>query len=119
MEIINITQSYSRKINHAIYGGNQFESSDHFVSLSAEVELGEDVVEVSKNLKEACELIVTRSIEDEISKMEGGIPAQEFESEMYNLVAGRGMDSNKYNSMSQRQKSYIQIIKRADKIKKT
>ncbi|MFZ2523673.1 MAG: hypothetical protein WAW92_04800 [Minisyncoccia bacterium] len=119
MQVLNITQSYSRKINHAIYGGNQFESSDHFVSLSAEVETGEDIVEVSDQLKKACELIVSRSIEDEISKMEGGISAKEFEDEMYNLVAGRGMDSNKYNSMSQRQKSYIQIIKRADKIKKT
>lgn len=78
MELTNITVSTSRKINHAIYGGEQFESSDHFVSLSADVEDGEDILAKHRELMAMCKEMANTSVSDEILKMQGGIAWSDF-----------------------------------------
>ena len=39
---MEITASYSRKLNHALYGGGDYENSDHFCSMKTETEEPED-----------------------------------------------------------------------------
>jgi hypothetical protein len=78
MELTTVTASTSRKINHAIYGGEQFESSDHFVSLSAEIESGEDVMAVHRELMLMCKEMANTSVADEILKFQGGLAWDKF-----------------------------------------
>jgi hypothetical protein len=78
MELTTITASTSRKINHAIYGGEQFESSDHFVSLSANVEDGEDPTKAHRELMLMCKEMANTSVSDEILRIQGGLPWTKF-----------------------------------------
>lgn len=112
MELTNITASYTRKLNHALYGGGNYESSDHFVSLSAELEDGEDVLKAHKELKNACEQMVTTAIEDEITSFSGGTTADDFYTYIRDMVARRPIDGDFYEECNQRQKAILQAVKR-------
>lgn len=112
MEITNITVSYSRKLNHAYYGGGQYEMSDHFVSLSADVEIGEDVIEAQKQLKEACREMIQKDVEDEITGLSGGLPWDEFELYLRDMVARRPITEEPYNRANKSQKMILQAAKR-------
>lgn len=112
MEISNITASYSRKINHALYGGGQYESSDHFCSLSGEVEIGEDIVASQKQLFELCKTMVETSIEGEISSFAGGLAPEDFYEFLRDLVARRPIDVELYYRCNRRQQAILQAAKR-------
>jgi len=112
MEITNITASYSRKLNHSIYGGVQYESSDHFCSLSADVEIGEDVLAAQKELASLCKTLIEKDIESEIVSFAGGVPPDDFYEYLRNLVARRPIDAETYERCSTRQKMILQAAKR-------
>lgn len=78
MEISQITTSYSRKLNHAVYGGEQYESSDHFVSLTADVEADENIIEAHDQLTTVCRELVNASVGKEVLKMQGGVAWPKF-----------------------------------------
>ena len=122
MIVTNITKSYSYKLNHSLYGGHQYESSDHFCSLSAEVDESEDLMECSKHLALACEDIVFGSVENQIASFQGGIPVKEFEQFMYDYVAGRVTNPEVFDETRRRlspsQAKSIDIIRRAKATKK-
>lgn len=118
MEITHITASYSRKLNHKLYGGSEFESSDHFMSLTAELDHGEDTVAAEKELRSACMEAVTHAVEDEIMSFQGGITAEQFYTYVRDLVANRPIDGETYMACNQRQKSILQAIKRGKQMGK-
>lgn len=107
-----ITTSYSRKLNHELYGGNSFENSDFFCSVNTEVDKGADVLITQAELHNLCKTAVEKAIAHEIMGFQGGIPTAEFKQFMYDYVAGRKIDGERYNAMSAYQKDIIQTIKR-------
>ena len=61
-----------------MYGGQQYESSDHFASLSADLEEGEDITTAHRELMMAVRELVNTSASQEILKMQGGISWERF-----------------------------------------
>ena len=118
MEIETITASYTHKINHALYGGGQYESSDHFVSLSACLETGEDPIQAEKELRQLAQAMVTKGIEDEITSFQSGITADTFYTYIRDLVANRPIDGETYYKCNERQKLILQAIKRGKQMGK-
>lgn len=118
MEITNITVSYSRKLNHQYYGGGQYESSDHFVSLAAEVEENEDVLKAQAELKAACREMVERDIADEIAGLSGGLPWVEFETYLRDLSSRRSISPEPYERANKQQKLILQAVKRGLQMEK-
>lgn len=114
MEITNITVSTSKKINHAVYGGEQYESSDHFASLSAAVEDGEDLLQAHRDLMMACKEMVNTSVSNEILKMQGGIPWGTFMEiiKEYRLKRNLNADMSEHSQkMTMLQKSILNEMK--------
>lgn len=112
MEITNITVSSSQKINHELYGGGAYESSDYFVSLVAEVDSNEDVTNVHKELKQATNDLIQTAIEDKISTFNGGVKSEVFYSYLRDLTARRPIDAETYNDCSVTQKRILQAVKK-------
>jgi len=112
MEITNITASYTRKLNHAHYGGGQYESSDHFVSLAADLEVDENIIEAQKELKAVCREMVEQDIADEIAGLTGGVPFAEFETYLRDMVARRPITNETYLKANKQQKMILQAAKR-------
>lgn len=112
MEITTITASYARKLNHSFYNGGQYETSDHFVSLSADLEINEDVVKAQKELKAACREMIENDIQDEIAGLTGGLTWGVFETYLRDLVAKRPIDGNTYEQANSLQKKILQAAKR-------
>lgn len=118
MNVTNITVSYTRKLNHALYGGGAYESSDHFVSLGAEVDEGENILVAHQELKDTAHHLVDKATEDEITSFLGGTSADEFYSYLRDLVAGRAIDPEFYEQCNSRQKAVLQAAKRGLQMKK-
>ena len=122
MEVTNITKSYSYRLSHAVYGGNQYESSDHFCSLSAEVEEGENILDVSQELTDTAKELVNKSVLAEIASFGGGIPSKEFEQFLYDFVAGRVKSPEVFDDtrkkLSRSQSHIVDIVRRAKNISK-
>lgn len=118
MEIQTVTVSYSRKLNHALYGGAQYESSDFFMSMSAEVESSENLIEVEKELRATCKSMVDDAVMDEIAGFQGGLTSDVFYTYIRDLVANRPIDAETYEAANGYQKSVLQAIKRGKQMKK-
>lgn len=116
MEVTTITASYSRKINHEIYGGGRFESSDRFVSLSAEVHDMDSIVDVYAQLRTACEDMVNESLAADMASFGGGLTPQEFNDYLQALVARRPIDAETYQRANANQKAILQAAKRGLKM---
>ena len=71
-QITQITVSTSRKLNHAVYGASDYESSDHFVSLGAEVNVGDNIVELHSELTELARELNNKALSRAILKIQGG-----------------------------------------------
>ena len=112
MELTNITISTSRKLNHQYYGGGQYESSDHFISLSAEVDESDNLIEVHKELKETTREMIEKDISNEIEGLSGGLTWAVFEKYLWNLTARRPVDPETYQQASRLQKMIFQAVKR-------
>lgn len=112
MELETITASHSQKLNNALYGGGQYEMTDHFVSLTASLEVGEDVKDAHKQLTAACREMVQTDIENTIMSFSGGIGAEKFYTYIRDLVAKRPVDADTYAACNARQKAILQAIKR-------
>lgn len=118
MEIETITASYSQKLNHALYGGGQYENSDHFVSLTASLETGEDVLTAHRELTAIAREMVIKDIENELTSFQSGITADKFYTYIRDLVANRPIDGETYMACNQRQKAILQAIKRGKQMGK-
>ena len=118
MEITTITASFSQKLNNALYNGGNFEMSDHFVSLTADLEVNEDPVTAHKNLMAACREMVQMDIEDTITSFQGGIDAERFYTYIRDLTARRPVDGETYAACNRRQKAILQAIKRGLQMEK-
>lgn len=112
MELETITASHSQKLNNALYGGGQYEMSDHFVSLTASLEVGEDVKDAHKQLTAACREMVQTDIENTIMSFTGGLSAEKFYDYLRDLVARRPIDGELYEACNARQKAILQAAKR-------
>ena len=112
MEIETITSSYTRKLNHSLYGGGQYESSDHFCSMSASLEVGEDITTAHSTLKQACMELVNNAVFDEITSFAGGLPADQFYTYLRDLVARRPIDGETYQKCNKAQQAILQAAKR-------
>lgn len=114
MEITSITVSTSKKINHAVYGGVQYESSDHFASLSADLDIDEDVTTVHRELMMAVRELVNTSASQEILKMQGGISWEKFFEVMRKYRLNRVLDgdsSMESQNMNQLQRQIMNEMK--------
>lgn len=116
MEIETITVSHSQKLNNALYNGGQYEMTDHFVSLSASVEIGEDPVKAHKELSVACRELIQKDVEDTVTSFQGGITAEKFYTYIRDLVARRPIDGETYNECNSRQQAILQAIKKGIKM---
>lgn len=104
MELLTVTASTARKINHAIYGGEQFESSDHFVSLSASLEDGEDVVKAHRELMLMCKEMANTSVADEVLKLQGGVAWTDFFTLLKTYRLTKTIDEAEFDKMNRLQK---------------
>lgn len=113
MNIQTVTTSYSRKINHDVYGGMPYESSDHFASLSAEVDEDENVVDVHRQLFTACKELVGSSVGDEIIKMQGGKNWKAFIALLREFRLGKlVLTDSEYQSWNRDQKDIYEEFKK-------
>ena len=112
MEITSITASFSQKVNNALYGGGSYEMSDHFVSLSADLEIGEDVIASHNDLMKSCREMVQTDIENTITSFAGGITPEKFYTYIRDLTARRPIDGETYQECNGSQKAILQAIKR-------
>jgi len=112
MELETITISKSQKLNNALYGGGQYEMTDHFVSLSASLEVGENLIEAHKELAFMVSDLLEKDMEDTITSFQGGITAEKFYTYIRDLSARRPVDAETYNACNTRQKAILQAIKR-------
>lgn len=118
MEITNITVSKTQKLNHALYNGGNYESSDHFVSLTAEVLENEDVLQKEKALREIATEMLQKALEDEITSFQGGLTAEKFYDYIRDFTANRPIDAETYEKANTRQKAILQAIKRGKQMLK-
>jgi len=115
---MEIVSSYTRKLNHALYGGNQFESSDFFCSLKITVDDEEDPKEAYHDLQNTCRNMVEDAVEKEILQISGGLPKLEWDAWLTGVVNQKHWgDVETYNRMSPYQKNIAQMLKRAYKRK--
>lgn len=115
---MQISTSYSRKVNHDQYGGQPYENSDHFCALSEEVPDEWDEKEVAERhskLYGMCRNLVEKNVENEICGLSGGLPKLEFNRVLDSYLRGEPMKSEEYETMSANQKMIIQAIKRSKK----
>lgn len=112
---MKITASYSRKLNHATYGGEQFENSDHGASIEIEIPDNETPVEDIKHLQNEVKSVVEEKIVEEMMELGGGLHRLEFNKILDNYIRGGSMKEEEYHKMSPFQQRVIQIIKRHKK----
>lgn len=113
---MNVAVSYTRKLNHALYGGNNFESSDFFVSLNMEIDDETDPKGIYEDLHTTCKEMVNESVEKEILDISGGLSKLEWDKWLVDVVHHRRWgDVETYNRMSPYQRNIAQMLKRAVK----
>ena len=116
---MEITASYKRKINHELYGGMSYESSEYFCSANQEVEDGIDLHGVQKAWKELqafCKDEVDKEAADALTGLSGGMPRLDFNKALDNYLQGKAIGTAEdYEQMSPHQQSIIQAIKRSKK----
>lgn len=118
MEIETITASHSRKINHSLYGGEQYEGSDHFCSMTASVETEEDLKEAHRELFLACKEMTGVSVANEILKLQGGKPWGEFMAQLREYRLGElELADDVYHSWNQQQKNVYEEMKKLKRTK--
>lgn len=114
---MKVRASYTRKLNHELYGGNSFESSDFHASLELDIPDEEDPSKTYAELYETLKDSVKDAVDKEIMNFQGGIPIQDFKKWVYDYVANRKVEGQIYETMSPFQKDIIQVIKRGKKAK--
>lgn len=117
-EIDTVTSSYSRKVNHALYGGGNYESSDHFVSMTATLEPNEDPIQAEKGLHQTCKEMVTNHVLEEITTFSGGVQTEQFYTYLRDLVARRPIDGEVYYKCNKMQQDILQAAKKGIQMNK-
>ncbi len=118
MNDLEITNSYSRTINHSLYGGAQYENSNHFYSVKGYLQEGEDPKKIAKELNQMARSFVEESIETEIMNLtDGTMPKKQFDSIMVNVIGGEPIEDDPgiVDTMTTAQKFIFQYVKRAIK----
>lgn len=118
MQLETITASYTRKLNHGLYGGGQYESSDHFCSMSATLDDNDIPQNAYQELHQACKEQVEKAVYDEITSFSGGIPADVFYTYLRDLVARRPIDAETYQKCNNTQKAILQAAKKGIQMNK-
>ena len=110
-----VVASYSRKLNHQMYGGQAFENSDHFCSIKLQIDEKIDPQKAYQDLHEQCQQGVMQSIGNEITGIAGGLHIKIYNAwlDRY-LIDGTGQ-ADEYELMSPMQKEVVQAIKRSKK----
>lgn len=100
-----------------MYGGQPYESSDHFCALKQVIDDDTDPVEVQKELAQLAKDMVDARVENEVMNMAGGLHKKEFDRIIDKwLKEGDAGDVDVYiDEMSPYQQNIFQIIKRARK----
>ena len=109
---MEITASYSRKLNHALYGGGDYENSDHFCSMKTETEEPE---EAYIELYNACVDSVTKSIAMEIASWTGDLSQTDTLEWIKNYCNDVDVLGEEYERMSKHSKDIIQELKKLKK----
>lgn len=112
---MEIAVSYTRKLNHALYGGNQFESSDFFCSMKLDVPDDEDPSKAYADLQGVCKTTVDDAVEKEILGIGGGLTPVEWNAWLQGALKKQWGDVETYNKMSPYQKNIAQMLKKAYK----
>jgi hypothetical protein len=112
---MEIAVSYSRKLNHALYGGNQYESSDFFCSLKMEIPDDEDPKGIHTDLSATCKNMVEDAIENEVLDISGGLTPSEWNQWLQDALKKNWGNVETYNRMSPYQKNIAQMLKKAFK----
>ena len=113
MEIETITASHSRKIQHQHYGGKEYEGSDHFCSMSASVETGEDIAEAHRELMMGCREMVNTSMAYDILKIQGGMGWSDFMAQLRDYRLGKlELNDDIFHSWTEQQKAIYEEMKK-------
>lgn len=118
IEITSISVGYTRKINHKLYGAAEFETSDHPITLFANIRDGQNILTVYDMLSQACQELVNQSVENEITSFAGGLTPDKFYNYIRDFVANRPIDGEVYQQCNPRQKAILQAIKRGKQMHK-
>lgn len=97
---MKIVASYARKLSHALYGGNEYESSDFFCSAE-----GEDASH--DELSKFCKDSVEKAVEREIAGLQGGLNQLEWAKVRDAYVQDGVIDPDVHEKMSKAQKWFI------------
>lgn len=120
---MEITVSYSRKLNHQLYGGNSYESSDFFVSLKNEIDDETDPKQAHNELSQLAEDLVDTRVEEQIVGFQGGIPFEEYAKFIYDYAANRLKDPEVFDNtrkrMSKFQRHIVDSMRRGRAIAKS
>lgn len=83
MPKLKISRSYSRKLNRVHYGGNDYETSDHFALYEIELDNTENGVKWSKKLLSWAKDDVNKAVKKEIKEIqkEGNLKDKVFNGE--------------------------------------
>lgn len=113
MKVDSITASYSRKINHDLYGGGAYESSDHFCSMSAVLDDDENAVDVHRQLFTAAKELVGNSVGEEILKIQPGKSWDKFITLLRDYRLGKlELNDEEYLTWSRDQRSVYEEFKK-------
>lgn len=107
--------SYARKINHDLYGGSPYESSDHFCSLKSVIDVLDEksIKEAHEELSQTAQELVQARVEMEMMDMTAGLSKREFNEFLDAYLENRAVSVETYNKMSVYQKGIIQVVKRS------
>jgi hypothetical protein len=118
MELTSITVSTSRKVNHSLYGGEQYESSDNFVSLTAEVETGANLIESHRELMLTAKELNNTAVAHDILKLQGGYSWTDFFGLLRDYRLGKLQLTDEVTlKMNQTQKSILEEMKKLKRAK--
>ena len=112
MELETVTVSYTRKLNHALYGGAQYESSDFFISLNAQIPPETPLGGIVSDLQGKAKELVEKATSVEITALQSGLPQSDYETSIRDYVAGRPIGPEPYERANAEQQAVLQAIKR-------
>lgn len=110
-----VSASYTRKINHDMYGGFPYENSEFFCSIRRQCEKGKEA-EAYRELVALAKEEVVKATASEIQGMMGGLPAKEFQRMLDDYLQGKSWGTaDDFAGMSQFQQTVFQELKKSKK----
>lgn len=105
-----VTATYTRKINHDLYGGFPYENSEFFCSIRREVDAGKEA-DMFRELSALAKDEVIRVVADEISGLAGGLLPKEYREVLEKAMLGESIgDVPIFEQLSTKQQHELKII---------